>query len=399
MVVRKRGFRVFALLCALCASLLFLYSNVPSAITEETVTSVITVTEVTTSMGENTVSYPQLEGMPDVQMQQVINDAIVEKAKIAQRIVTLSTLQSGGTGLTVGYEAYLGSTIFSTVISAQGILENGRAGQSYTALAFDLATGRALTLSDLFIDVEAAVAYMETVLTDTYLDELSSYLENAELTPLPQDSFMLDADGITFYYPAKQFSLLSGYCGAAQFNYDELSDYLLTDADALPARLGVLPVTLSDAEIRTKIEQTVTAGELPHVKAKLGDSMTGLVQQYRLLRQPDQYPGGRYFQMEAPAFRQVLVLTDALTSGWENSVVNGLMSFREDLYGIRTGVTQRDRWLQVLGDPESTVAFGEDLAYDYGLPIGTADYYTIGNRQLLLYADENDVLYAVRLTE
>jgi hypothetical protein len=402
MSVKRHGFKGSALICALCVSLLFLYSNVPSATTESavtTVTSTITVTDVVTALGENTVNYPQLEGMADTQTQQAINDAIVEQAKIAQRILTLSSLQDGGTGLTVGYEAYLGSSIFSTVISAKGILENGRAGQSYTALTFDLATGQQITLDALFTDVDEAVAYMETVLTDTYLDELSSYLENAELTPLPRDSFTLDADGITFYYPAKQFSLLSGYCGAAQFNYSELSDYLITDEDALPAWLGALPETLTDAEIRDRIEQTAAAGELPHVKAKLGDSVTDLVTKYRLLRQPDQYPGGRYFQLEAPAFRQVLVLTDALTSGWDNSTVNGIMSIRTDLYGLQTGVAERERWLAVLGDPDSTVAFDEELAYNYGLPIGTADYYTVGERQLMFYADESDVLYAVRLTQ
>jgi hypothetical protein len=399
MNVQKRSFWLLALLCVLCASFLFLYTDVPSASTEEAVTAVITVTDVVTALGENEVRYPQLQGMTDTQTQQAINDTIVEQAKIAQRILTLSSLQDGGTGLTVGYEAYLGSSIFSTVISAKGILENGRAGQSYTALTFDLATGQQLTLDALFADVDEAVAYMETVLTDTYLDELSSYIENAELTPLPQNSFMLDADGITFYYPAKQFSLLSGYCGAAQFNYSELSDYLLTDADALPAWLGALPVTLTDAELREKIEQTAAAGALPHIKVKLGDSIAELVAQYRLLRQPDQYPGGRYFQLEAPAFRQVLVLTDALTSGWENSMVNGIMSFRTDLYGLQTGVTERDRWLTVLGDPDSSVAFDDDLAYNYGLPTGTADYYTVGTRQLMLYADENNVLFAVRLTQ
>jgi outer membrane protein TolC len=100
-----------------------------------------TVTEVATAAGENEIRYPQLAGMADETVQQSINDAIVEKAKIAQRMVTLSTLQSGGTGLTVSYEAYLGGGVFSTVISAKGILENGRAGQSYTALTFILSDG------------------------------------------------------------------------------------------------------------------------------------------------------------------------------------------------------------------------------------------------------------------
>ena len=97
-----------------------------------------TVQDVATVIGENAIHYPQLSGMADEKYQQSINDAIVEKANIAQRMVTLSTLQAGGSGLQVTYKAYLKADIFSTVISAKGILENGRSGQVYTALNYDL---------------------------------------------------------------------------------------------------------------------------------------------------------------------------------------------------------------------------------------------------------------------
>jgi hypothetical protein len=387
---RKHGYWAVTLLFLLCALL-----PRPSACARA---ETVSVTPVETVIGENYVRYPQLEGMEDTAVQQAINDAVVVQANIAQRLVTLAVLADGAT-LTADYEAYLGGGVFSTVIDANGVMENGRNGQNYTALAFDLTDGRRLTVSDLFADPDAAAAHMEATLEATYLDELSDYLVYAELTPLPVNNFSLDADGVTFYYPASQFSLLSGYCGAAQFNYDELAEDLLPDANALPARLNALPETLADAEIRAKVEAAAAAGELPHVRAKIGDGMAELVSRYRLLRTPDQYPGGRYFQLEAPMFRQVLVLSDALTSGYQNSVAEGLMSFRADLYGLKTGVTARERWLQVLGEPETTVAFGEDLAYDYGLPVGTADYYTFGKNQLMMYADESGILYAVRLTD
>lgn len=38
------------------------------------------------------------------------------------------------------------------------------------------------------------------------------------------------------------------------------------------------------------------------------------------------------------------------------------------------------------------------MAASYGLPVGTADYYDYTGAQLMLYADENGVLTAVRLT-
>ena len=373
----------------------------PAALAQENPTnenSTPTIKDVTMEIGENAIRYPQLESLEDATVQEHINDAIVEQASIAQRMVTLTTLQDGGTGLDVHYDAYLANGIFSTVISAKGILDNGRNGQVYTALTFDLTTGDAVALSDLFVDADQAIAKMVAIVESTYLDELSSYMQYNELTPLPISNFYIDADGITFYYPYRQFSLVSGYCGAAQFQFSELTGLLRTDADSLPVKVGIQPQTYSDSETKAQIEASVRKGSLPHIQATIGDAMDTLIQTYRLLREPDQYPGGRYFQLEAPMFRQMLVLSDALTSGWDASVVTGLLSFRADLYGIQTGVTPQTRWREILGTPTSTVAFDETMAFDYGLPVGTADYYTIGERQLLLYAGENGLLYAVRLT-
>lgn len=356
------------------------------------------VRAVETELNGNAVRYPQLVGLADEAVQQAINDAVVEQGKIAQRMVTLSLLKDGGAGLQVTYEAFLGGGVFSTVLSAKGVMENGRTGQEYAAMSFHLATGQPVTLDELFTDPDAAVSRMEDVLLSTYLDELSSYLENSDLTPLPRESFNLDADGITFYYPYRQFALLSGYCGAAQFCYDELAGELRTDTDALPAKLGAITPPRAQDEIRQLIEQTVSQGALPHISARLGDGMADLIGRYRLLRTPDQYPGGRYFQLEAPSFRQVLVLSDALSGGWDNSRVEGLLSYRANLFGLQCGVTSSGAWHAILGEPDSSVAFDEALAYDYGLIPGTADYYSFGERQLLLYAGEDGVLYAVRLT-
>lgn len=358
-----------------------------------------TVQDVATVIGENAIHYPQLSGMADEKYQQSINDAIVEKANIAQRMVTLSTLQAGGSGLQVTYKAYLKADIFSTVISAKGILENGRSGQVYTALNYDLQTGTPLSISDLFTDTDAAVAAMEQILQSTYLDELSSYMENSDLTPLPTEQFSLDANGITFYYPYRQFALLSGYSGAAQFAYHEISEFLRTDAGGVPARLDMLAKSYTDEETRALIEQDARTGVLSDVPVQLGESMQPLIDQNRLLRVPDRYPGGRYCQLEAPVFRRVLILTDELSNTFEQSVVQGIMSFRADWYGIKTGATEQKRWREILGQAENTVAFTDSMAYDYGLLAGTADYYSIGGHQVMLYADADQLLYAIRLTQ
>ena len=165
-------------------------------------------------------------------------------------------------------------------------------------------SGERLALQDLFADVEAAAAYMEAEAEKSLSEELNGYLEYSEITPLPRDSFTLDENGVTFWYPAEQFSLLSGYAGAVQFWYEEL-DAFLTES----------PVeSLTAAEQKEQVEESVSQGALPKVPAKMGQPVNELTEAYRLLRTPDEFPGGRYIVLEDPAFRSVLIIPDALES-------------------------------------------------------------------------------------
>ena len=392
---RMKAFPALLLLCVfLISQTAFATVALLPAETEEAVT----IAEVSTEIGENFVRYPQLEGMGNTALQQAINDEIVTEANIVQRLVSLSTLQQGGVGLQVTYTAYLNNSLLSVVISAKGMMGNHRSGHQYTALAYDLRSGERLLFSDFFSDPDAAAAWMEDQLAD-YADDLSIYLEYADVTPLPVDSFSFDDSGITFYYPYQQFALLSEYSGAAQFQYGELQSFLIQQSGSIPSLLGAVMPQYSDAQIKEAIEAIAEQGTLPAVPAKLNDSLTDLIDAYRLVRTPDQYPGGRYFQLEAPQFRQVLLMSDALTSGWEASVVEGILSTRMNLYGIQTGVTTQERYRQILGEPSASVALDSSMASDYGLPEGTMDYYTVSGRQLMLYTDTNGVLYAVRLSK
>ena len=260
----------------------------------------ITIEEVRTQMGENAVVYPQLKGMEDTAVQQKINDDIVTASGVTNHMVSLFTL-TGQQTLNVTYEAYLNDDIFSAVISAKGRLPKTRDGHSYTALTYDLKTGERVTLDRLFTDVDAAVALMEEKAIATLSEELNGYLEYSDLTPLPLDSFTLNEDGITFWYPADQFSLISGYSGACQFWYEELEG--LWAADPTPE--------LSTAEQKTAIEKSISSGILPRVPVQMGQNMQEIADAYRLLRTPDEFPGGRYFLMEHPAFRSVLLISDS----------------------------------------------------------------------------------------
>ena len=353
------------------------------------------VIETKTVIGENWVKYPQLEGLEDQEMQLLINGDILRRAEIPFHLITLSTLREGGWGLRVDYEATLYPNVLSLVISADGTMQNGRDGQKYTAVSYDLQTGKVITPDDVFHSTGEAVQWMEETAEAALGDEPAGFMANSGVSPLPIDNFTVDADGITFYYPTEQFSLLSGYGGAYLFYHEELADFL--NWEGIIGRLAGGKPDFSDAEIRGKIEETVRKGQMPHVPVTIGDTMGDLIAKYRLVRQPDQYPGGRYYQLEAPQFRQVRVLGEAEGSH-DSAKVLGIQSTRGSLYGIRAGETTQERWRQILGDPESTVVFAEDLAYDYSLPVGESDFYTFGDYQLRLHADENGMLHSVQIS-
>lgn len=144
-------------------------------------------TEIRTQIGENYVAYPQLEGMADEAVQQKINDDIVTASGVTNHLVTLVTLGQSPWGLQVDYEITLETDdAFSLVISAKGKMPNGREGQAYSALTYNLVTGERLTLEALFTDVDAAVSAMEKIAEESLAEELSGYLANSQITPLPR---------------------------------------------------------------------------------------------------------------------------------------------------------------------------------------------------------------------
>ena len=349
-----------------------------------------TVAPVETKLGENVVRYPKLEGLADEAIQAAVNDDIVESADILKLLVALAV--DDGWGVRVDYEAYLQNDVLSVAISCK------RRTHSVVGLCYDIKTGERIAAGALFADADAALAFMEERLTDTYADELSGYLENAAITPIPTDSFSIDANGVTFYYPYESFSTLSGFAGECQFQYTELTEYLNLGEDSVLTRIGVNNDALADDQIKARIDADISAGRMPGFgKVALGDSMSDAIGRYRLLREPDQFPGGKYYQMESAAFRQIRVLSDALTDGWDASVVEGIQSLRADLYGIRCGETTVERWRQILGEPTRTMTLTENMAYDYALCVGACDFYTFGENELRLYADADGVLYAAQV--
>jgi hypothetical protein len=355
------------------------------------------LTPVETKNEFGSVTYPTLSGYPGVQ--DAINQAIYDKAQIAVRLETLQGLKADGWGLQVDYRSTLQNDVLSVLVSALGEMENGRMGQVYTSVNFDLLTGKSIAPEDLFTDVEGAFSYMEGKLDEEVAPSLSGYTENDQLTPIPRDNFFLTSQGVTFFYPQDQFSMLSGYSGGCSFFWYELKDYLNLSEGSPLNKLGAGDYLALSPDSAGPIGEAVKAGQLPGIDARIGENLTDVFDQYRLLVEPDYYPGGRFFELEAPEFRGVWLLSDALTESYDASQMQGIRADRVNLYGLQPGVTTREEWQAVLGQPESTTELDEYTAEDYRLPAGTSDYYRFGDNQLLLHADETGTLVSVQLVK
>ena len=127
--------------------------------------------------------------------------------------------------------------------------------------------------------------------------------------------------------------------------------------------------------------------------------MKEAVDTYRELADSDFYQDGRLFQLEDAAFRGVFPLTDNLSESWDTSIIRGIRADRANVRGLMCGVTTVGQWRAVLGTPDATVVLDADAADAYRLEAGTSDYYTAGEHQLRLHADESGVLRALFLLD
>ncbi len=351
------------------------------------------VEDVSATMGENTVRYPQLSGLPDPSVQKKINDGVVQSGGIPSLLVKLTT----GGSLQADYQCFWNEWIFSTLLTVEEKQAGSRRKQSETALTYDLSDGEKLTLDRLFSDPAEAVRRMEAMAEASLGREMTEYMENRDVTPLPEDSFTMDEWGITFHYPSGQLAFASGAAGAVQFFYDELDDLWLADEENLPAKMGLRSALMTATEQKTALEAAVTAGKLPMLPVTLGQPMTEIVEQYRLVRTPDAFPGGRYFLMEAPLFRDIYLISDDMQAGYDHSVLRGIQLRRGSLYGLKVGTSLRTEWQSSLGEPAEEITLTESMAYDYQLSAGICDVYRFGEHELRLYADETGVLICIQL--
>ncbi len=357
------------------------------------------VNDVALELMGSSIHYPQLTGLANPEAQNAVNAAIMEKGRINDRLTRMASLMNAPVKLNVSYTYTLEGDVFSCAILADGAVETSRATQVWSTVNMNLFTGAEITFADLFTDAEAAITYIEAYLDEQVAPELSAHLAAGSLTPIPEN-FTLSPTGLTLYYDIDNFRTLSDKAGAVTILWTELRDFLLLEEgtplyDLRAARH--IGSAIDDAEYI--ISSLIKNSGFPGVPAALDQPMQELIDRYALLTDPDIYEGGRMIALEDGAFRQVWILTDALTEEFDQSVVQGIRADRLNFHGLCTGYTTMDMWRDAMGDPDATLTVDEERAESWRIVPGTSDYYTFGNYRLRLHADESGVLRSVFLTK
>jgi len=374
------------------------------------------------------ISYTLLEAQKDAYAPAVskINQTILDVAHIPEYENLLSAVQPGGTGLIFRESRMVywadrlfteGKGYISLLLEAEGKMLQGRPSHRYYPFVFNVETGNRVTFDEVFADPEGAKAYIESYLTNVIEPQLSTYLENNQLFPVPYENFGFSHSGhIIFYYPNDQLSFLSGTSGAVAFRYSELWDYLDTSENGVamqmlkgsPYDLQYTPALSGEKLIHALSRKPEALPALDYIAPKLGLPMEAILANYDISVDSGFYPGGAYFETETPALLGTYLITDE-----NETYVSGLLTSRIDMYGIETGKTTLEEARNLLGTPAAEMDFpeaaaqmylvcpGRMLAYSYtpDSPIHCGETGKDANAvSLTLYADESGIVQYVKLS-
>lgn len=356
-----------------------------------------------------------------------INQAIRETAQIDSYLPLLPSLQQGGTGLRVwdsnsaascgeNLNVYRNGTgYFYLLMEAEGKMPVGRPSHRYYPMLFDMATGERVSFDQLFTDADGAKAYIESYLSEVVEPQLSTYMENNQLFPVPYENFGFSSDGhLILYYPHDQLSFLSGKSGAVAFRFSELWDYLDT------SETGIALQMISSGSHYLQYNENRIPGELKEIIAynpdnlpglpthPLGSTMEHILKRHAVTTDSGYYPGGAYFETETPELLGTYLITDP-----SESYLTGILTGRIDMFGVETGKTGVEEAKRLLGSPAGELPMNEAAAEMYLVCPGSMLIYYFtpefpvrkgetgqesSRVSLSLYADAEGIIQFVKLS-
>lgn len=351
--------------------------------------------------GNSRMSYPVVSGIEDEIVQGKINTAIetglsLESTRLTmKRIVERGGEAEGEATLLMDTAVYQKGDVLSVAVSRRGEQADGSLGDSVTAMVFDLKTGDRIPLEALFADPQASLGAMEGIIETEIGGSLNAYMENAKITPMPRDNYSIDALGVTVYYPASQYSMVSGSAGACQFYFYELEDGL--------SELGkTLSAAEETADAAKGIRDAVSAGAFPNWVAdvKLGEPIGTYMKKYTQLTDPDYTLESRVYLFEEPQLRGMSLETWLYAECEEEEApLTAIRAARIDLFGIRPGISTLAECEKLLGAPDGRATLDENDAVDLMLEPGDSLFYVSGENTLEIHADQQGgvsclILYA-----
>ena len=350
-------------------------------------------------LGGSSVRFPAVSGMEDTALEEKVNGQIREDLRQEEYLTRMNQLISDeNRGITVRWDGGILGDVFSCALEAEGAVRGNRSTHEWAWSSVDLRDGHEITLGELFTDEEAARALLEEYLEWDVAPEMSPHLENSALTPLPE-GFRLEKTGLTLLYGADQLSTLSGRAGAVKMGWNEIRDAVDWSEDGIAGRIGAAEMVTLTEESRDRIREMTESGQLPDIPVKPGDSVKEWTDRARLLNDPEEYAGGRMFALEGAAFRDVYVLSDKVSSRWDESRVQGIRADRGCFWGLCIGETAAEEWHMLLGEPDATATLDPEAAEAERTVPGTCDYYQYGNYRLQLHCGEDGILASVTLAE
>ena len=348
-------------------------------------------------LGGSSVSYPVITGMEDEALQTQVNEQILEDLQVKGYLDRMTALISDEIhSISVHWDGAVLGDVFSGLLEAEGALKNLRSSHAWTWTNVDLRDGHEITFGELFAEEDAAREWLEAYLEESVVPELSPHLAASAVTPLPE-GFRLEPTGLTLLYPADQLCTLKERSGAVKIAWNEMREIADWSEDGIPARIGAAEMIDWTEESPARIREMTESGQLPGIPVRIGDRVKDWTDRTNLLNDPEEYAGGRMFEPEGAAFRNVYLLSDAVNRGWEDSEVLGIRMDRGCAWGLCIGETQASVWRDALGEPDDTAVFDAEKAESYRTVPGTCDYYEFGEYRLQLQADEDGILVSITL--
>lgn len=272
----------------------------------------------------------------------------------------------------------------------RGEQADGREGSMGAGLTVNLETGEEILLGDLFMDAGAAVSAMESIIESDVLENMSDYMEYADLLPMPTDNYAISETGLTVYWPEDRYRYFDGEAGSVTFYWHEIADYIGEGSPVYDLAHPDVPYNIGPVE-----EMSMGTGFGTCHQLTLGEPLWHIAAWYPLA-EPDYTTDALVFPLERERGYAVEIPKYAETEENETPV-SALRASNISVGGLlTTGKTTEEEIIALLGEPEGEIVFDEDAAFDALLEPGKSLYYRMAS-VVRLHVNEEGVLSCVIL--